>query len=256
MRVRVFQHVPFEGIGSIETWLARRAAEVTFTRMFQGDPVPGSPGDSDLLIVMGGPMGVNDERTFPWLVEEKRAILRAAESGRRVLGICLGAQLIAAALGARVYRNREKEIGWHVVRRTAAPTPGGGLGPAATHTAPARRAAASGARPSPLIAAIPDGTVPFHWHADTFDLPRGAAGFLSSEACANQAYQVGDSVVGIQFHLETTALSARALLDNCGDDLSPGRFVQAPAEMLAEPGRFSALVPIMERVLDAVAGAG
>ena len=255
MRVRVFQHVPFEGIGSIETWLARRAADVTFTRMFQRDPVPGSPDDSDLLIVMGGPMGVNDERTFPWLVEEKRAILRAAESGRRVLGICLGAQLIAAALGARVYRNREKEIGWHVVRRTAATTPGGGLGPAAPHTATAPRTA-PGARPSPLIAAIPDGAVPFHWHSDTFDLPRGAAGFLSSEACANQAFHIGERVVGIQFHLETTALSARSLLDNCGDDLSPGRFVQAPEEMLAEPGRFSALVPIMERVLDTVAGAG
>ena len=237
MQVRVFQHVPFEGVGTIQAWLSRQAARVTYTRMFQGDPVPepGARDDTDLLIVMGGPMGVNEEHLHPWLVAEKRAILGAVESGRCVLGICLGAQLIAAALGARVYRNAEKEIGWHEVRRTGT--------------------TASGVSPSTLAAAIPNGTVPFHWHSDTFDPPRGAECFLSSEACGNQAFHIGDRVLGLQFHLETTAQSARALMENCGDDLSPGKYVQRPTEILSQPARFSALVPILERMLDILTAA-
>lgn len=231
MRVRILQHVPFEGIGSLGEWLASREAEVALARLYLGDDVP-DPGSYEWLIVMGGPMGVHDEKKYPWLAAEKRSILAAIDAGKRVLGICLGAQLIAAALGARVFRNREKEIGWHPVRR-------GGTAPR-----------------TGLAAAIPDGSVVFHWHADTFDIPRGAFGFLSSDACENQAFHLGERVLGIQFHLETTVESARALVENCAEDLVPGAFVQGRAEILAHPPRFAALRPIMSNVMDVMERAG
>ena len=231
MRVSILQHVAFEGIGSLREWLASRKAEVALTRLYLGDTLP-DPGCYEWLIVMGGPMGVHDETGFPWLAEEKRSILGAIEGGKRVLGICLGAQLIAAALGARVFRNGEREIGWHPVRRV-------GEGP--------RKG---------LAAAIPDGSVVFHWHADTFDLPPGAVGFLSSNACGNQAFHLGERILGIQFHLETTMESARALVEGCAGDLVPGSFVQSKAEILSHPRRFTALRPIMSRVMDVMEGAG
>jgi GMP synthase (glutamine-hydrolysing) len=212
------------GTGSIQQWLERRAAAVQWTRFFQGDTPPDG-ADFDWLIVMGGPMSVSDETAFPWIAPEKLAILGAIQAGKRVLGICLGAQLVAAALGARVSRG-EKEIGWYPVRR--------------------RAAGAAGA----LGAAIPDGSVVFHWHGDTFDIPPGALGFLSSDACANQAFQLGERVLGLQFHLETTVESARALVENCGEELVPGAHLQDAAQILARPRRFIEINRIMGNVLD------
>jgi len=111
MRAHWFQHVSFEGLGSIELWLDSNGYEVTFTRFFESADLP-DPDAIDLLVVMGGPMSVNDEDQFPWFVSEKRFIREIIESGKPVLGICLGAQLIANALGANVYPNPVKEIGW------------------------------------------------------------------------------------------------------------------------------------------------
>jgi GMP synthase-like glutamine amidotransferase len=115
MRAHYFQHVPFEGLGSIAPWLRRQGYEISKTEFFSSATLP-ALADMDLLIVMGGPMSVNDEHRLPWLVPEKRFLYDAIACGVPVLGICLGAQLIASALGARVYRNREKEIGWFPVR--------------------------------------------------------------------------------------------------------------------------------------------
>ncbi len=228
MRVRIFQHVPFEGIGSLQQWLERREASVEWTRFFRGDTPPAG-AEYDWLIVMGGPMSVSDEKAFPWLAAEKRAILEAIQTGKRVLGICLGAQLVAAALGARVFANGTREIGWHPVSRR------------------------SSISSTALSAAIPDASVVFHWHGDTFDIPRGAVGFLSSDACRNQAFQLGDRVLGLQFHLETTAESVRALIEHCGDELVPGTYVQGEAEILAHPRRFAEINRIMADVLDVMA---
>ncbi len=118
MNAHYLQHVPFEGIGSIEGWLSRNGARVGRTRLYQGEALPDVERmeTNDLLVVMGGPMSVNDEGTFPWLAAEKAAIRAAVRRGVRVLGICLGAQLIASALGARVYRNSVKEIGWFPIQ--------------------------------------------------------------------------------------------------------------------------------------------
>ena len=111
MKAHIFQHVPFEGPGSIEKWLRKTGAEISTTRFFAGDHPP-SLDAIDFLIVMGGPMSVNDENTFPWLVEEKGFIRAFMATGKPLLGICLGAQLIAAAAGAAIFANPVKEIGW------------------------------------------------------------------------------------------------------------------------------------------------
>ncbi|MDR2848939.1 MAG: type 1 glutamine amidotransferase [Verrucomicrobiota bacterium] len=206
MRVHVFQHVPFEGLGSLAPWLAARGAGVSLTR-FDDEPCPQPPPPDafDALIVLGGPMSVNDEARLPWLREEKRRVAEAVTGGKAVLGVCLGAQLIAAALGARVFPNAQREIGWFPVFGEA----GGG----------------------PL--AFPRESLAFHWHGETFDLPPGAVRLARSAACANQAFRIGRRVAGLQFHLETTPAGVAALVEHCRDELLPGPSVQGEVALLA-----------------------
>ena len=126
MRAHYLQHVAFEGLGSIAAWLRGAGYTITGTKLFE-DPLLWPDIDAiDLLIAMGGPMSVNDEDRFAWLVREKRFIRRAIDAGKPVLGVCLGAQLIASAMGAQVYRNGDREIGWFPVM-DAAPSRGAGF---------------------------------------------------------------------------------------------------------------------------------
>jgi GMP synthase-like glutamine amidotransferase len=206
MRCHLFQHVPFEGLGSIGPWLAARDVRVTSTRFFEERPQLPAADAFDLLVVMGGPMSVNDETRLPWLRDERRLVAEAVAGGKAVLGICLGAQLIARALGARVFPNAQKEIGWFPV---------------------------FGERDATDPLAFPHAFTAFHWHGETFDLPPGAVRLAHSAACANQAFRFGERVVGLQFHLETTPASADALIDHCRDELVPGPFVQTEAELRA-----------------------
>jgi GMP synthase-like glutamine amidotransferase len=229
MNVQVLQHVPFEGIGSIQQWMERRGARVSITRLFDGAPLP-ELAELDWLIVMGGPMSVNDEAVCSWLRAEKRLIARAVDKGKTLLGICLGAQLIASALGARVFPNERKEIGWLPVRRAANAD-------------------------SEMARLFPNAVEVFHWHGDTFDLPRGAARFLESDACANQAFSIGEKVVGLQFHLETTPESASALIENSRHQIVPGPTIQTEQEMLRKPERFAVINGLMDSVLESLARA-
>jgi GMP synthase-like glutamine amidotransferase len=224
----VLQHVPFEGIGSIQEWMNARDITVTTSRLFDGAPLPRTI-DFDWLIVMGGPMSVNDEHLYSWLRPEKRLISEAIQAGKTVLGICLGAQLIASAVGALVYPNAQKEIGWFPVRRS----PG-----AVTE----------------LANLFADNPEVFHWHGDTFDLPRGAVRFLESDACANQAFTLGSHAIGLQFHLETTPRGAAALIENSRAEIVPGPTIQTEAEMMARPDRFARVNKLMGSVLDKLAG--
>jgi GMP synthase-like glutamine amidotransferase len=225
MRVHWLQHVPFEGLGSMEPWLRARASRLCCSALHRDPRLP-PPGDFDALVVMGGPMGVHDEARYAWLAAEKRLVRDAIDAGKVVLGVCLGAQLVAASLGAAVRRNPEREIGWFAVE------PAGAAGASAF--------AALFSRPLEV----------FHWHGDTFGLPAGAVHLARSEACANQAFAVGERVLGLQFHLETTPESARALIENCRDELTPGRFVQSEREMLASAERFARINRVMEQVLE------
>jgi GMP synthase-like glutamine amidotransferase len=214
MHAHLFQHVPFEGLGSIGPWLEARRAVVTATRFFEDADLPEAES-LDLLVVMGGPMSVNDEELHPWLLAEKRFIAQAIRRGKAVLGVCLGAQLIAAALGARVYPHAEKEIGWFPI-----------------YSQPSPQAFPGEAVPS---FRFPAESLVFHWHGETFDLPTGAVHLAWSQACLNQAFQYGRTVVGLQFHLEMTLRTVRELVDDGRDELVPARCIQSEVEILSAP---------------------
>ena len=222
MNVHVLQHAPFEGIGSIASWLEERKARVSYTRFFE-NPVLPKPGGLDLVIAMGGPMSVNDEAGLPWLRPEKQFVRDAVAQKVPVLGICLGAQLIASAFGARIYPNRLKEIGWFPIESTPGPAD---------------------------VFRFPEKCLVFHWHGETFDLPPAAVRLAKSEACENQAFQLGRTVIGLQFHLETTPESAGAMFVNCADELVPGPFIQSAAEMQKTPrSTYAAINDLMGSVL-------
>lgn len=222
LRVAWLQHVPFEGLGSMQPWLAARGHEVTRVRTYAGDPLPDLDA-FDWLIVMGGPMNVDQYDRHPWLATETRFIGAALRAEKRVLGICLGAQLMARALGAGV-RPGQKEIGWFDIA----------MQPDARE---------------PFFRGFPDRIEVFHWHGDALDLPAGARRAASSPACPNQAFVYGERAVGLQFHMETTPAAARALVEQFPEDLAPGRYVQAAADMLGQPARFQRLNAWMARLL-------
>lgn len=208
MRIHWFQHVPFEGLGLIEPWLVSRGHTLTATRWWNGETAPA--GDVfDALIVMGGPMNIYEHDAFPWLVAEKAAIGEAILAGKSVLGVCLGAQLIADVLGGEVTRNAEREIGWWPIRPVPTPADADEAG-----------------------FALPAETTVLHWHGDTFSLPPGAARLADSEACAQQAFVWGGRVLGLQFHIEMDATAVATIAEGCADELAGGgRWVQ-PAEAL------------------------
>jgi GMP synthase-like glutamine amidotransferase len=224
MRVHYLQHVPFENLGRMEALIRSRGHSLSASRLHASPDLP-CLADFDALVAMGGSMSVNDEADYPWLAPEKRLVREAALAGKPVLGVCLGAQLIAASLGARVYPNAEREIGWFPIEGAAPPDP------------------ALFSFPSPILA--------FHWHGETFDLPPGAARLARSEACANQAFQVGRRTIGLQFHLETTSESARLLVENCADELTGGRFVQDGDAILSSGAEaYEGMAALLDRLLD------
>lgn len=192
LRVQVLEHSPHEGIGNIERWLLWHNAQLRTTRLYSGtDPLP-DPEDCDLIILMGGAMSVNDEAGHPWLAWEKAFIREAVARGRAILGICLGAQVIASALGARVYALERPEIGWLDIQATPA---------------------TSGSFRFP-------GRLPvLHWHGEGCELPPGAILLADSAACPVQAFQVGTRILGLQFHLEVTPRSLEAMIEHESDDL-------------------------------------
>ena len=224
MHALYLQHVPFEGPGSIEPAWVAAGYPLGHTRFFETAALP-DPRDIDLLVVMGGPMSVNDERELPWLIAEKKFIRASIEAGKPVLGICLGAQLIASAMGARIYKNKENEIGWFPVE---------GVTAAGMETF-----------------AFPEKLEVFHWHGETFDLPPGAARLARSVGCENQAFQLGARVIGLQFHLEMNPGLLRAMIEGGRDELVAGHYVQTEPEILAAaPGRYQAVNRVLVDLLD------
>ena len=227
LRIHYLQHVPFEGLGSMEPWFLRRGHQISSTHFYKGDVVP-SVDDFDWLIVMGGPMGVYDDLEYPWLRQEKSLIRESIDGGKIVLGICLGAQLIADVMGAKVTKNKYREIGWFPVNREI-----------------------DGSE-SPLADAFPEVLDVFHWHGDTFEIPEGARLLAISEACRNQGFLHDDRVVGLQFHLETTPESAAALVQNCSGELDGSKYVQSGTEMLSDKSRFDRINRVMAALLNKI----
>lgn len=208
MRAHYLQHVPFEGLGSIKSWIDKAGYETTATKFHESTSLP-DPREIDLLIILGGPMSVNDEEKYPWLRIEKQFIKNCIERKIPVLGICLGAQLIASALGEVIYLNRRKEIGWFPIKRI--------------------KQGASANFIFPEIIEV------FHWHGETFDLPEKAHLLASSDACRNQAFQLGKNVIGLQFHLETTPKLVEALISNCRSDIQDSKYTQPEEAILDQP---------------------
>ncbi len=225
MRVHSLHHVSFEGLGSIEAHLELRGHSLSSTALYRDERLP-SVDEFDWLIVMGGPMSVNDTDRHPWLEQELELIKAAIAADKLVLGICLGAQLIAKALGASVTPNEHREIGWFPVQREV------------------------DKNFSAIAALFPESCDVFHWHGETFTLPEGCTLLCSSEACRNQAFQYGERVLALQFHLETTFETARALITHCNDELDGSRWVQNVPQLLGDPSRFAAINKLMSKVLD------
>ena len=183
VRVLVLQHIACEPPGAYEDVLAERGATIHRVELDEGEPLP-DLGGFDAVIAMGGPMSVNDEDEYPWLVDEKRLIRRAAEGGVPFWGACLGVQLLASALGARVYAGSEPEVGMLPVRLTAAGSA------------------------DPVLGTLPTEFMTLQWHGDTFDLPKGATSLAGSPAYPNQAFRLGRAY-GVQFHLEVSVAMAK-----------------------------------------------
>jgi len=205
MRFHCLQHVIFETPGLLTSWISRRGDSLRITYLFEESVLP-SLEDFDVLIVMGGPMSVHDEVEFPWLRSEKALIAAAIGAGKKVLGICLGAQLIAEVMGGRVYPNPVKEIGFWPVRWT---------GEAIN-----------------IFSHLSEEV--FHWHGETFDLPPGAVLLASSTGCVNQAFMVGKNVLALQFHPEVTPGIIGDMIRFEGHELAEeGPFIGKAGEMMA-----------------------
>jgi len=226
MRLHCIQHAPFEGPANIRGWAEDLGWRITGTHLYRNEKLPG-PDEFDWLVVMGGPMNIYEEKEYPWLASEKEFIGKAIREDKIVVGICLGAQLIADVLGGRVTRNRVKEIGWFPVRL----------------------------RPEGIESALFQGFASqfpaLHWHGDTFSLPPGAAMLAESEACPGQAFTYnGGRVSGLQFHLESSVESVRALIENCSDELVDGEYIQSAETILEKKENFSSIQNSMRLLLD------
>lgn len=183
MRVLVLQHIACEPPGVFEDVLHERGVELHRVELDEGEPLP-DWRELDAIVAMGGPMSVNDEAELPWLVDEKRLIGDAVRARTPYWGVCLGVQLLAASLGARVYRGPEPEVGLLPVELTAE------------------------GRADPVLGVLGSGLATLQWHGDTFDLPAGSVRLAGSPAYANQAFRF-ERAYGVQFHLEVSAAMAR-----------------------------------------------
>ncbi|MCL5670893.1 MAG: type 1 glutamine amidotransferase [Acidobacteria bacterium] len=230
MRIHIIQHVAFEGPGAIADWARERGYSVAVTEQFRRGKLP-AVGDFDFLVIMGGPMSANDGAKFAWLAEERQLITDALREEKAILGVCLGAQLLAQALGASVYPSREKEIGWFPVRLTLQ------------------------AERNRLFSGLPRSMTVLHWHGETFDLPQGAVLLAESALCRNQAFELDGRVLGLQFHLEVQPQGLERLVENSLEDPTRGRAVQTAPEIRSSAHLSQTLRPTLYTILDRLAAA-
>jgi GMP synthase-like glutamine amidotransferase len=209
LSIHTFMHVPFEGLGCIEQWIKDNNHSPGYTRFYEDYRLPDQE-TIDWLIVMGGPMSVSDEAIYPWLAEEKAFIRKTIELGKTVIGICLGSQLIAEVLGAKVYPNNQKEIGWYDVSLS------------------------DRASELPLFTGFEKQFQVFHWHGDTYNIPEGSKHLMSSSVTPNQAFLYNGKVLGLQFHLEVTTQSLQSMVDHGREELVENNTIQSAVAILCE----------------------
>lgn len=224
MKVLILQHSVHEDAGNILNWCNKQNVEISFIKLFEPNPQFDLTETFDLMVVLGGPMSVNDEEELSWLKPEKVFIRQMIELNIPVLGICLGAQLIATALGATVSKNPEVEIGWHSVRKVSN---------------------------IKNVFQFPEALEVFHWHGETFQIPHNGILLAESDACKNQAYQIGDRVIGLQFHPEVALKTIDLWIEDGGDSLPSSKFVQTAEEMkLLAENRLLAGQKLLGLILD------
>jgi GMP synthase (glutamine-hydrolysing) len=209
-RLLVFQHVPYEILGTLDPLLRDAGFRIRYVNFGRYPDIRPDISRYNGLVVLGGPMNCDQSDRFPHLTTEVELIREAITEGLPILGICLGSQLIARALGARVYKNPVKEIGWYDLEPTEA------------------------GRKDPLFANFQSSQKIFQWHGDTFDIPHGAVHLAASQDCPNQAFRYADNVYGLQFHLESSNDSIEALLQHCATDLNDSQFVQNAAHIRSQ----------------------
>ena len=206
LRIHALFHTDYEDFSFIKQWANSQNHSMSYTRSYHNDVLP-QHDSFDWLIVMGGPMSVHDEEKHPWLIDEKRLIKQSIDNGKTVIGVCLGAQLIAHCLGATVQPANVKEIGWLPIRLTAE------------------------GRSQSLLQVLPKQSFTvFHWHGDGFDCPQGATAIATSEAWANQGFiyqtslykELGTWVVGWQCHFEVTKESLVKMVANGHNTIQSG----------------------------------
>jgi len=224
MKLHCFQHVPFEGLGSIEPMAQDNDYHISRTRFYNGESPP-EMDKIDCLIVLGGPMNIYDYEKHPWLYIEKEAIKEAIAKNKIVIDICLGAQLIADVLGAKIKQNNHKEIGWFKIKKNPA------------------------AQSVKIADFLPDEALAFHWHGDTFDIPVGAIPLAYSEVCQNQGFIYKEKVLAMQFHLESTKESVELLIKNNTKELIEAAYIQKPEEILKCEHCFIEINFLMENLL-------
>ncbi len=206
MKIHYLQHVEYEPPGLIIDWAEEKKHKLSFTKFHLNEKLPTNI-DFDLLIIMGGPMNIYNYVEYPYLQEEKIFTKKVIDREISVLGICLGAQLIANVLGAKIEPNNEKEIGWFPIQ------------------------AVENNCSSELNAIISTDSPVFHWHGDTFGIPKSAERIAQSLVCKNQAFVYNKNVFALQYHLEMSKTSLKALIENGRDELIEAPYIQTEEEI-------------------------
>ena len=209
MRIHCLQHVPWQGRAFLPLWADAQGHEWQVTLVPEAERLP-EPDSFDALVIMGGPMSLREQAKYPWLIAEQRLLEHALERGQPFLGICLGAQMLAAVHGASVRRGRQSEIGWYPLQLTA------------EH------------RDTWLGDALPEGLETFFWHDDVFETPTDAVRIAGTEASPHQAFVTG-TALALQFHLEVTPEWAAHLAKRDAVQLVPSRYVQSATDILGRP---------------------
>jgi len=207
MKALILKHISYENPGFIQDFFKQKNIEFKIVNIWQKRKLPDIK-NFDIFVIMGGPMGVYDVDKYKWLLKEKKYIKSAVEKGKKIFGICLGAQLLAENFGAKIYKNKFKEIGWYPVKLT------------------------EDAKRHYLFNSIPDKFFTFHWHNDTFSIPKGSIRIASSDACENQGFVLGKNIIGLQFHPEITEKDLKLFLKYGSKELIKSNFIQGKKEIM------------------------
>jgi GMP synthase (glutamine-hydrolysing) len=221
MKIHILQHAEWETIGQLDKWITKNGYTYTTSHLYKGDKLPNE--EADFLIVMGGPMGIYDDEKYPWLKLEREYIKSVVNSKTKVLGICLGSQFIADALGAKVYPGKEKEIGFLKINKSV------------NHK---------------ITDTIPESLDVFHWHGDTFENPKGAVNIFNSSLTQNQGFIYNDNVIAFQFHFEVGHKEIEGFIDNGRDEIIPSKYVQRESEIMSNNFDFDKANSYLFNILD------